>query len=569
MIRVHLVVVHYHWRPGGVRRVVELAVPHIVRAFAGRVHTVTLAGGETPASAWLRNFVSSLAETPVEMFVEPAFGYLSEQRRPSAAIRARVRRGLNRLFSDAASGECLVWAHNLGLARNLTLSRELIRACDARGIPLLAHHHDWWFDQRWQRWFELRRAGFRTLADTAQAVFGSDQTRHLAINQVDAAVLKKHFGSRASWQPNLVEPSPPPPRERVRFARTWLQEELGRDAPVWLLPCRLLRRKNIAEALLLTRWLRPEAWLVTTGHVSSADEAAYHDRLAAAARAHHWPLRLGVLAGDESRKPSVAELLAASECVLLTSIQEGFGLPYLEATAARRPLIARHLPNIAPDLARFGFRFPQVYDELLIEPSLFDWDVEQRRQRVLFAKWKRQLPAPCRVWIDSTFPERRIETMNLAGSSSPACGTLSSSEGERDGVRGRGSCNGRPALLDVGGTPRPVPFSRLTLTAQLEVLTQPAARAWELCAPLNPFLVLWRRRAQMRRLQVTPWPQSATKWLSGRAYAERFLKAALAKPVTGMKAHDVNRLAQAVQTDFIRVRLQPDYLYPLLWSLEP
>ncbi|OYV85625.1 MAG: hypothetical protein B7Z73_13210, partial [Planctomycetia bacterium 21-64-5] len=44
----------------------------------------------------------------------------------------------------------------------------------------------------------------------------------------------------------------------ARYCR-WLSEQLGDDAPVWLMPCRLLRRKNLAEALLLARWLRPEA----------------------------------------------------------------------------------------------------------------------------------------------------------------------------------------------------------------------------------------------------------------------------------------------------------------------
>ena len=42
-------------------------------------------------------------------------------------------------------------------------------------------------------------------------------------------------------------------------------------------------------------------------------------------------------------------MLAASEAVLLTSIQEGFGLPYLEAAAARRPLVI-------PDLTRLSAR---------------------------------------------------------------------------------------------------------------------------------------------------------------------------------------------------------------------
>jgi hypothetical protein len=195
----------------------------------------------------------------------------------------------------------------------------------------------------------------------------------------------------------------------------------------------MLRRKNIAEALLLTRWLRSEAWLVTTGGVSSAEEQAYADALVAAAQTHGWRLRLGILYGDETRKPSVWELQAASEVVLLTSLQEGFGLPYLEAAALRRPLVARELPNIAPDLAKFGFRFPQSYREVRVDPALFDWRRERERQARFFAEWKNSMP------------------------------------------RAAASLTGKPAVLAAGEQPCPVPFSRLTFAAQLEVLC-PAGR---------------------------------------------------------------------------------------------
>jgi hypothetical protein len=289
-------------------------------------------------------------------------------------------------------------------------------------------------------------------------------------------------------------------------------------APVWILPCRLLRRKNIGEALLLTRWLRPEAWLVTTGGASSAEEKSYFDALATAARRHRWPLRLGVLQGDETQKPSVAELLGASEAVLLTSIQEGFGLPYVEAATARRPLIARSIPNIAPDLDQFGFRFPQIYDEILIDPHLFDWDLERKRQEKLFRAWRARLPG---------------SVLKYAG---------------------------QPVLLATGNPPRPTPFSRLTLAAQLEVLAQPAGRSWAQCAPLNPFLSVWRKRAAGGALQTTPWPRAAGKWLSGPAYARRFADIVF-RPV---KSPPSPAAGQAVHQAFLREKLRAEHLFPLL-----
>src|SRR5438552_13580691 len=107
---------------------------------------------------------------------------------------------------------------------NLLLTREPTRVSSAQGIPLVAHHHDWWFDNRWLRWLEMRRAGFRTLRSAAGTIFPSASgLRHVAINQADAGILSRHFAQRAAWLPNLTEPAPAPPPARVRAAKHWLE----------------------------------------------------------------------------------------------------------------------------------------------------------------------------------------------------------------------------------------------------------------------------------------------------------------------------------------------------------
>lgn len=519
---VRFIVVHSHYRPGGVRRVIELALPALVRTLHPRVTAVVLAGGESPDAGWLARLEQSLDGVPVTCAIERAAGYVSEMPATPPVTAARLRTFLAGLLDGATPQNCLVWAHNLGLGRNLPLARELTRLCQRRGLPLVLHHHDWWFDNRWQRWPEMQRTGFRSLAAVAAAILPPTSTvRHALINRADWRVLSPHFGPQAGWLPNLLEPSAAPAAAAVRRARRWLHDRLGERAPVWLVPCRLLRRKNLAEALLLTRWLRPAAWLVTTGGVSSADESAYAATLRAAARRHGWRLRLGVLAGDEAAKPSVPALLAASEAVLLTSLQEGFGLPNLEAASAGRPLLVRSLPNIAPDLARFGFRFPQAYDELLIAPQLFDRSAEVRRQERRWRAWRRQLPRPCR------------------------------------------SLAGIPPLLAAASAP--VPFSRLTLAAQLEVLAHPVTDSWAACAPLNPFLARWRERAARGELAVSRWPRGATRQLGGPAYARRFISLLHAAPASRLPATVADQAAR----EFIRARLGRDNLYPLLWQPAP
>jgi hypothetical protein len=516
-----LIIVHHHLRPGGVRRVIELAVPHLLAHWPEPIQSVVLATGEVPDSTWLRNFRARIPGVTLKVIVLPAFNYLTEQESSGAGLWHSLRDSVIKLIRDARSESLLFWAHNLGLGRNLYLARELTCVCHALNQPLIVHHHDWWFENRWHHFAAMCEPGFQRLPAVANAILASSvNISHIAINEADAKVLKKHFGDLAGWLPNPVEPELPPPNERVKAARSWLTQRVGENAPVWLMPCRLLRRKNIAEALLLARWLRPKAWLVTTGGVSSAAEQAYADTLTTEARNHGWQLRLGVLAGENSQSPTVSELLAASEAVLLTSLQEGFGLPYLEAPAANRPLLARKLPNIAPDLAKFGFTFPQSYTEIWVDPSLFDWADELGRQQQLFHEWKKQMPKTASRLV------KKFE------------------------------------VLAAGKTPRPVPFSRLTLTAQLEILRHPVEFSWARCAALNASLPRWRDLSASGKLRVSPWPRSARRWLGGEAYARRFIAAV---PTVDSIAPPRNA-AKAAQTELLRQKLRVENFYPILWN---
>ena len=108
--------------------------------------------------------------------VQPAFGYVSELALDGRSLRRRVMDGIMELLREACSDDCLIWAHNLGLGRNLYLARELTFTCHCAGIPLIAHHHDWWFENRWHHFAAMREAGFRTLPAVASAVLaGSPQ----------------------------------------------------------------------------------------------------------------------------------------------------------------------------------------------------------------------------------------------------------------------------------------------------------------------------------------------------------------------------------------------------------
>lgn len=517
-----MLVIHHHFRPGGVRRVIEQALPGIVAARPA-VREVVLAGDAEPEAAWLAGVRERVAPVPVRFEAEPALGYGAEQTTNAREQRQRLRAWLARVLSGEAR-RIVVWLHNPGLGRNALAIGAIADACRRRGVAAVWHHHDWWFDHRWQHWPELRRiAG--TIPGVARALLGGTAgTLQVGINREDVAMLRSGFGDRAVWWPNPVAlKTPPRARSGVGEVRRWVAERIGSyGAPFWLLPCRFLRRKNIAEAILLACWLRPEAWVVTTAGPSSAAERPAFDRLRARAAAGGWRVALGILTTTRPGAPTVLELLGACEAVLFTSVLEGFGLPYLEAAAAGRPLVGRALPNVAPDLHRLGFRFPTLYDDLLVAPDAYDVRAEVARQRTLFAEWRRRLPVPFRRWAG--VPPR------LA----------------------------RPAAT-------PVPFSRLTLTAQLEVLDRPVDETRAAGERLNPWISEWRDRAERAALPTVPWPGSATARVSVEAYGRRFWRSLARVRGRGPVARGA---AERLQRSLVRQRLAGDRMYPILWAPE-
>lgn len=491
-----LVVVHYHFRPGGVRRVLELLLPELAKRF----QKITLIGGERPDASWIRAI--GLAVPRVKFVIAPAFRYFE------AGCPDRAREEIRAVLRREAGPEALIWAHNLSLGRNILLADEIAAHSARTGTRLISHHHDFWCDQRWARWPEMRSQGFRTLARVASAAFAVDaRVLHAGINSSDVRLLSRDMKC-AAWLPNPAGGTARPGMTARNRATRWLRQELGDDAPVWIYPARFLRRKNFAEAILLTRWLAPETWLVTTGGVSSPGEAAYAGELQDAARKSRWRVRFGILARREARSPSVPELLCAAESIVMTSVQEGFGFPYLEGAELGCRLIARRLTAIQPDLEAFGIEIPGLYDEVLIPSGLFDAKAELGRQRSLFRNWKNLLPTSCRT---------------LAGI---------------------------PRFLIESD--KPVPFSRLTLAAQLEVLAVPPRESLAACAAWNPIIGNLSGGAR------TEWKRGSL--ISPAACAKRFFENVAVFP----RQPPSSLQARNTQMGIIGERLGQRFLFPLL-----
>ena len=511
----HLVVIHYHWRPGGVRKVIELTLPAILRSAPKDLNKLTLLSGSPPSEhPLIDGFAGQVAIRPV-----PALDYFSEQSREPDSIARSIRKALSAVILRKEAERTLIWFHNPGLARNAILNQEVIKFCQKSGSTLILHHHDFWCAGRWSRWQEMERCGWDTLEKAAGITLGgTDRSVQVTINLSDFKSLAGAMGSRVFHLPNPIVRPQRVSSSRIGNVKKWVEQELETSSPIWVCPTRFLRRKNLLEAILLARWLRPDAVFVTTSGKASGDELPYARMIKEAAEKGGWNVKFGIL--DKPGAPRVDELLRVAEVALLTSVQEGFGMGFVEASASRVPLIARAIPDVMPDLEALGFRFPHLYPEVFIAPSLIDVLAESDRQNRLRLRVKGDLPSV----LASRF---------------------------------------QPAIMDLE---QPIAFSRLTWQGQLEVLNRSPRSAWEECRCLNP--VLEKIPTSLKSLETSPWPSSGIQ--SPSRYAKAFWKIANAAAHSSPTNPDLVLLAQSRLIDrglcpaaFFPVQAERSYWNPV------
>jgi glycosyltransferase involved in cell wall biosynthesis len=272
----------------------------------------------------------------------------------------RIVAALRPLIADAD----VVLAHNVcSLNKNLALTAALKYLAEASGRPrfVLWHHDLAWTTPRYRP--ELHE-GFpwdllRTDWPEVTQVTVSRR------RQIELAGLLRVSKERIKVIPNGIDFG--------RFLGLGALTEtlmrgfqLAEAAPLILLPVRITRRKNIEMALRVTAQLRARfalAKMVVTGPVGPHNPAnlQYLDSLVALRREldlEASAVFLTIAAGKSIPDAVVADLYRLADLVLLPSIEEGFGIPVLEAGLAGIPVFCSDIETLrelgGPDASYFA-----------------------------------------------------------------------------------------------------------------------------------------------------------------------------------------------------------------------
>jgi hypothetical protein len=336
-----LVIFHYHLLPGGVTGVIDASVRALITNCT-EIEAVTLVcGREDNAAQVLEKIETALPQAAriASIHIMKEIDYFPADNNPQVSVEA-MKAGL---LAHFAQDDEIWWVHNYQLGKNPVFTRAILDiAADYPQQRILLHIHDFPECSRYQNLKILR-----TQVTNPYPVFPN--LRYAVINMrdyqylVDAGIPEDAVFLLLN--PISFTPAPEGDRDAIKASliKTFSDKfpSFKTDAPVLFYPVRTIRRKNIFESAMIAR-LTSWNLLVTLPGVSE-QERKFSSVVQSSYINGEIPGMWGI--GTEIEKAGIGfrDLIAVSDAVISSSVQEGFGYLFVNSILWKKPLLARYL----------------------------------------------------------------------------------------------------------------------------------------------------------------------------------------------------------------------------------
>ena len=251
----------------------------------------------------------------------------------------------------------LIVENALAIPLNVPLGIALTEFIAETGIPVIAHHHDFF----WER----KRFLANCIWDYLNMAFPPHlpSIRHVVINSSASNQLSLRTGISATLIPNVMDfENPPAPADAYTDS---LRSDMGilPDEYFFLQPTRVVQRKGIEQAIELIHQLDRRARLVIS-HASGDEGHDYEQRVRHYAALLNVPTNFVTEIISDQRGTledghKIYTLWDAYQCadlVTYPSTIEGFGNAFLEAIYFHKPILVNNYSIFAIDIKPKGFR---------------------------------------------------------------------------------------------------------------------------------------------------------------------------------------------------------------------
>jgi glycosyltransferase involved in cell wall biosynthesis len=244
----------------------------------------------------------------------------------------------------------------LTIPLNLPLGMALTEFIAETGMPVIAHHHDFFWERK------------RFLSNCVWDYFNScypphlKNVHHVVINSSAQNQLALRTGISSTLIPNVMDFEHPPNGSDEYNADARKALGIGDDELLILQPTRVVQRKGIEHAIELVARLKMKATLVIS-HASDDEGYEYQTRV------KEYAKLLGINAKfvediigdkrsttDDGRKIyTLDDIYPHADLVTYPSIVEGFGNAFLEAIYHRKPILVNNYSIYSHDIKPKGF----------------------------------------------------------------------------------------------------------------------------------------------------------------------------------------------------------------------
>lgn len=399
----NLVIIHYHLNRGGVTQVIlnHLRCLAPYRDFIERV--VVLYGGRK--AAWPPDVD---AELDVDLVELPSLEY-DELSGPVPRLASDI--GDSVLSRGLAIDDTLLHIHNHSLGKNVAMPGAVAQLAGA-GFRILLQIHDFAEDLRPTNYAYMRKQlGAEQLA--AELYPQAEQIHYGALNSRDLKILASAGVNpdRLHWIPNPAYPPSISVDKSVIRARFVTELGVSTDNQLLVYPVRAIGRKNIGEALLWAALGEQRTVGVTLAPLAKRELVDYNAWVDLAQRLS-VDFRFNL-----SSEFEFAEVVAAADGFLTTSVAEGFGMVFLESYLAGQMIWGRDLPEITVDFREAGVSFPELAPTLPIPASWIDLPAYADELRRTYARLCRLYDSPVddvpADRVDNSFLTQDAETVDF------------------------------------------------------------------------------------------------------------------------------------------------------------
>lgn len=375
----HLVILHYHLNRGGVTSVIENHLRSLASLAADEFpQRVTVVYGGRWA-AWKAELAAELP-FDCELVEIPALEYDNFQTRSESLVDA-----LNVLLRPMDRAETVLHFHNHSLGKNGDITHAVGRLADD-GWRLLLQIHDFAEDLRPANYQHLMQRAGSMAALQARLYPQAEQIHYAVLNDRDRQILDAAgvVGDRLHLLPNPVQSQTHDATE-IAGRKSELSEALAiPDGHHFVLyPVRPIRRKNIGELLLWSVLVEDATFALTLAPLNPHEQASYQRWVDfAVAKDLHVEFEIA----SRVELPFEAAY-ASADAIITTSVAEGFGMVYLEASLAGRRLLGRKLTEVCRDFEAAGMEFPELSQTFRIPAHAVDIAAARRSHQ----RWLAQL----------------------------------------------------------------------------------------------------------------------------------------------------------------------------------